>query len=389
MLAWYEDIKNLTEKTGEDRNAFVRRHARSLSSASQKPGSVSSDGAMDEDEADETPYAAEGAMASNHAQPPAVETQWQRPQPGGRFPSDVQLNRHLHVPMSPSSAESSGERDALAAAGGLPGSGVPFSQPQQSVPGGAPHGWVSNGQTRSEISSSSPTQPMDKHEHQHVEWMAPVASSSMNGAASRYRNSYDPYVHQPPQSQQIPPSQHYQTYDSPYESAAHKYDTQHQPPSSRGGSAPIPLAPEAAPAAEVAEPKGPVAAVLPSATVSADSTRPESNSSTNRTNQSVADSGTGLENTITTDTSIHEGSGVEAAVPLPASTASTSDAVNGTIHPEKDPTATNGSPPDITTGPVIPETEHRSGTESTSPNPDSGTSATTISDLRVPGKFPS
>src|ERR1700733_3625751 len=51
MLAWFEDIKNLTEKRGEDRNAFVRKHARSLSGGSQKPGSINSggDSAMEED----------------------------------------------------------------------------------------------------------------------------------------------------------------------------------------------------------------------------------------------------------------------------------------------------------------------------------------------------
>src|ERR1700760_2393632 len=34
MLAWYDDIKTLTEKTGEDRNNFVRRHTRSVSRTS-------------------------------------------------------------------------------------------------------------------------------------------------------------------------------------------------------------------------------------------------------------------------------------------------------------------------------------------------------------------
>lgn len=384
MLAWYEDIKNLTEKTGEARNAFVRRHARSLSSASQNPGSVSSEGAMEEDEADETPYAAEGAMAGNHGQPPAVQTQWQRPQPGGRFPSDVQLNRHLHVPMSPSSGESSGERDALAAAGGLPGSGVPFTQPEQAMPDGPHHGWVPNGQARSDSSNYSSIQPMDKHDHQHVEWMAPVATPT-NAPASRFQDSHDPYVHQqPPQSQQNPPSQqYYQTYDSSHETA-NKYDTQLHPAQSRNGSSPIPLAPMAAPAA--AESNGPVLAALPSATASAVSMGPENNASTNRTNQSVAGSRTGLENPITTDTSINEGNGVEAAIPPSAVAASTSIAANGTIHPQKDSTATKANPPDATTGFDNSGQDSLSWIESTSPNPGSGTS---IGDLKVPGKFPS
>jgi hypothetical protein len=75
MLAWYEDIKNLTEKTGEERTAFVRQHARSVSGQSDR-ATVSSDG-MEEDEADATPYsAAQTAYAE-----PAVQRA-QRPQPG-------------------------------------------------------------------------------------------------------------------------------------------------------------------------------------------------------------------------------------------------------------------------------------------------------------------
>ncbi|OAX78063.1 hypothetical protein ACJ72_07632 [Emergomyces africanus] len=111
MLEWYNDIKNLTEKTGEDRNAFVRKHARTLSGGLYRAGSVSSEGALDEDEADETPYSADQVIA-NQA-PPAVETLWQqRPQPGGRFPSDIQLKRLSHATYS-SSRESSGDPDPL------------------------------------------------------------------------------------------------------------------------------------------------------------------------------------------------------------------------------------------------------------------------------------
>jgi hypothetical protein len=122
MLAWFEDIKNLTEKRGEDRNAFVRKHARSLSGGSQKPGSINSggDSAMEEDEADVAPFSTT-ASVMNHDPSQDVET---RPQPGGRFPSDLNVNRESAVPLSPSSGESSGDRDVIAAAGGLPGSGV-------------------------------------------------------------------------------------------------------------------------------------------------------------------------------------------------------------------------------------------------------------------------
>lgn len=122
MLAWFDDIKNLTEKTGEERNAFVRQHARSVSGGSHKPASVSSDGAMDEDEADQVPYS---ATASQVSQPmPEQDHLLKRPQPGGRFPSDLNVNRNLLVPLSPSSGASSDDSDIVATAGALSGSNV-------------------------------------------------------------------------------------------------------------------------------------------------------------------------------------------------------------------------------------------------------------------------
>lgn len=123
MLAWYEDIKNLTEKTGEERNAFVRRHARSVSGGSQKAGSVSSDGAMEEDEADEVPYS---GKSSHFDQDLPVEAKLpERPQTvssRGRFPSDLNVNRGLHVPLSPSSGTSSDEREVIVSGGPQPSS---------------------------------------------------------------------------------------------------------------------------------------------------------------------------------------------------------------------------------------------------------------------------
>src|SRR3569833_3482518 len=47
MMAWYEDIKALTERTPQERSVFVRGHSRSYSRSSQR--SVSSDGVVDED----------------------------------------------------------------------------------------------------------------------------------------------------------------------------------------------------------------------------------------------------------------------------------------------------------------------------------------------------
>ena len=130
MLAWFEDLKNLTEKTGEERKAFIRRHARSISGGSQKAGSISSEGAMEEDEADQVPYS---AAASQVDQSQYQEKLPERPNPGGRFPSALNINRDSQVPLSPSSPSSSGDRDAVAAAGALPGSGIPFGESGQAV----------------------------------------------------------------------------------------------------------------------------------------------------------------------------------------------------------------------------------------------------------------
>ncbi|OBT83583.1 hypothetical protein VE02_06931 [Pseudogymnoascus sp. 03VT05] len=105
MMAWYDDIKSLTESAPQERNAFVRSHARSFSAASQRAASVSSDGVMDEE--DEEPF----STVSNSAVVQVANRQEnaKRPEPGGRFPSDIQVDpsRGLQVPLSPSSANSS------------------------------------------------------------------------------------------------------------------------------------------------------------------------------------------------------------------------------------------------------------------------------------------
>jgi hypothetical protein len=111
MLAWYEDVKNLTEKKGEERDAFVRRHVRSASRGSAR--SISSDGALDEDEADQIPYASQSISSEA-----AKEEPKQRPSPGGRFPSDIQLERNLQAPP-PSSGSSEIGHDLTTASGGL------------------------------------------------------------------------------------------------------------------------------------------------------------------------------------------------------------------------------------------------------------------------------
>ncbi|KAI4729950.1 hypothetical protein E4T49_02302 [Aureobasidium sp. EXF-10728] len=89
MMAWFEAIKILTEKTGEERNAFVRQHVRSISQNSHR-NSISSDG-LEEDEADQVPYSAQSSVINQ----PIGETRLQRPVPGGRFPSDLQIPRAM------------------------------------------------------------------------------------------------------------------------------------------------------------------------------------------------------------------------------------------------------------------------------------------------------
>jgi hypothetical protein len=113
MLAWYDDIKVLTEKSGEERNAFVRRHASVRSTSAGSARSASSDGGLEEDEADAVPYSANQSLVN---QP--VRQESTRPSPGGRFPSDLNVNRNLQAPLSPSSGSSDIGHDLTTAAGG-------------------------------------------------------------------------------------------------------------------------------------------------------------------------------------------------------------------------------------------------------------------------------
>lgn len=138
MMAWYEDIKALTEKTPQERNDFVRGHSRSFSRTSSRR-SVSSDGVVDED--DEEPYSAHNSAAALGQPSNGLGFQQdvaRRPSPGGRFPSDIEVNaqRGLQAPLSPSSINVPGSNDrhqayqpypsndaeAITAAGALPGS---------------------------------------------------------------------------------------------------------------------------------------------------------------------------------------------------------------------------------------------------------------------------
>lgn len=111
MMAWYEDIKALTEKTAEERTHFVRTHSRSLSQSSRR--SASSDGLVDDDD-DEEPFSA-GSQIDVNPGPKQDAAPRRTQQPGGRFPSDIQVNaqRGLQAHRSTSSLSSGARERAL------------------------------------------------------------------------------------------------------------------------------------------------------------------------------------------------------------------------------------------------------------------------------------
>ncbi|KAI2634488.1 hypothetical protein GGS21DRAFT_105075 [Xylaria nigripes] len=94
MMAWYEDIKTLTEKSAEELSNFVRgQHSRAYSRASQR--SASSDGMVDDE--DEAPFSADPAVSAQSARHDSLQN---KQHTGGRFPSDLQVNaaRGLSTP---------------------------------------------------------------------------------------------------------------------------------------------------------------------------------------------------------------------------------------------------------------------------------------------------
>ena len=190
MMAWYSDIRNLTEKTGIERDAFIRRtHARSVSG-----GSISEGSALDEDEADQVPYSATASQAE-----PSTERLPQRPNPGGRFPSLLSI-RDSQAPVAPSSpSENSGDRDVVAAAGALPGSSVGGTEQQASLGNGR------GNERRGDLDTEKPTvaatfspdglshgelvtqrQQIERHDSKYGDWMSPAAV----GASSKDSHSH-------------------------------------------------------------------------------------------------------------------------------------------------------------------------------------------------------
>lgn len=185
MMSWYGDIESLISKTGEARNAFVRRHVRSISGNSFRTSSANSELMEDEDEADRTPYASESVVL-NSERPTS-----QPRQPGGRFPSDVQIDRHMQEPLSPSSGESSGDRDLLAVVGspGPDRSVTPLGEdgrPSLSDRDGAPG---SAARTFNRVDGNSPVAPIERHDSYYGEWIGSAAFAARQQQLARQQDN--------------------------------------------------------------------------------------------------------------------------------------------------------------------------------------------------------
>ena len=181
---------------------------------------------MEDDEADRAPFSGEQSVRGNSLAPAVgaaaggaaglgglgsavalddgedhrSEAGWrppqQRPASGGRFPSDLNIQRGLQAPLSPSSADSSGRgRDVIAAAGALPGSGMPFANAPEKHTDFQPDAYQVSAQapqlgTTNQYAQGHHPNIFPAHQalappegvSQDGEWMAPIASGA-GGAA--------------------------------------------------------------------------------------------------------------------------------------------------------------------------------------------------------------
>lgn len=159
MMSWYEDIEGLSNMTGEARNAFVRQHVRSVSGRSVH------NEVMEEDEADRTPYSA-GSAVMTQDRPTSSR------QAGGAFPSDVQLDRNLQAPLSPSGGDSSAGRDMLGAAGSYPDGSSAFDDSLRPV--GSREGDPSYQNHRSDEGTNGTSRPkVTQHDSYYGDWIGP------------------------------------------------------------------------------------------------------------------------------------------------------------------------------------------------------------------------
>ena len=227
MLQWFNDIKALTEKSGEDRNAFVRRsHARSVSGGSFKSVGGSSDGVMDEDEADRVPYSAEESIRGNTVNPSGIAagvgqsgvgaaaaygmdnedaSSFRRRPNGGRFPSDIDVNRGLRAPLSPSSGDSS--QGEIAAAGALPGSGIEQYSGGAKAPGILPTTYEEHAPTTYDTGEGLSHKMPDRADStSYGAWIGPTATSaSATVVGSAYARHEQKTRSHPPDSESSAP----------------------------------------------------------------------------------------------------------------------------------------------------------------------------------------
>lgn len=176
----------MTETTPQERTAFVRQHARSVSGNSQRPGSISSDGIVDEE--DDEPFSGANSGIVNPG--PKQDVLPRRPQAGGKFPSDIAVDtlstRGLQAPLSPSSG-SSGFGDVqdrnVAAASGLPGSGVGNNYAAEN-PSSPTHAALVNQQAEKDGINPYTSQPIHHHDHAtNGEGAEGLTAAGLGGAA--------------------------------------------------------------------------------------------------------------------------------------------------------------------------------------------------------------
>ncbi|KAF3923521.1 hypothetical protein ABW21_db0209446 [Orbilia brochopaga] len=104
MMGFYGDIKKLIELSGPERTAFVASHQKQPAAAvdgvpAKENGSSSSENGLENDEADEIPYSADRSALVG-SEPSIHEL---RPE-GGRFPSDIDIQRRRSLRSATSGA---------------------------------------------------------------------------------------------------------------------------------------------------------------------------------------------------------------------------------------------------------------------------------------------
>lgn len=467
MMAWYSDIKELVEKTGEARNDFVRRqHARSLSGNSLKAASIgggSSNDGMEEDEADHVPFSSEQSVrgpsvsaeaggidtaASGGAAAVAIgeiednrsEAGWrppQRPSPGGRFPSDVNVQRGLQAPNSPSSGEISDaihDRETMMAASTLPGSGIPFSNSTQRHTDLQPAEAPSTGNDRAGPAGSAsayqaapitPTKPIgyqygdfrhggspisgtavQDNTSQYGEWMAPLAAGAGGAAlgAAAGTHYYHNREEQPqPQSQAttVPAAVAATTHSQPpvardpdrpveiIDNVNRQMEDSSAVPAHGTSSPPIPVDDHQPLTAGFATGTGkPATTIEPERSLSRPRGVTESTQATSATGMTASTLVSGVDARIGHGTASSVGDrGSLSTVPTSVDDSATTPNLNNEAIFEKGHAAAIAEP-------VLPS-EFSETTPTTTPNGDEmrpkpfhSKSVTTISELHVPGEFP-